>query len=323
MTQRLAGLATRHAGPLLGAGVFALALVAVRALLREVDIDQIGAAIARIPATMLWAATLSVAGSYAFLIGYDASALRYVGRRVPAAVMAVGSFSAYALGNTAGVAVLSGGAVRHRFYRRFGLSLREITIVSTFCAVAFGVSVSLVGLAALIGYPQTLSRLVAAPESLVRWAGGAALLVCIGSLAVASYRAMPIGIGRFRLRLPTPSVLVAQVVFSLGELTLAALALYLLVPGGAGMAFLHFVSLFAAASLAAALSHVPGGIGVFDGLLIAGLNANGEAMPDAVAAVLAFRALYYLGPFLMSLALLCSVGPWLTRLERRGERSGG
>ena len=319
MKRSLSGLATRHAGPLLGAVLFALALVAIRALMRDVDIGHIGQALLGIPETMLCAAALSVIGSYAFLVGYDASALRYVGRQVPRSVMAVGSFSAYALGNTVGLAVLSGGAVRHRFYHRFGLSLREITIVSAFCAIAFGVSVSLVGLAALIGYPEVVTRLVPAPDSLVRGTSGIVLLICVGALALGSISARPIGIGRWRLRLPAPPLMMAQVVFSIGELTLAALALYLLLPGEAPMEFLRFVSLFAAASLAAALSHVPGGIGVFDGLLIAGLHASGEPVEHAAAAVLAFRAIYYLGPFLISLVLLCTVGPWLARLER-GER---
>ena len=300
----------RHIGSVLALLLFVLAVVAIRAMLHDVDGEQILQAVRGMTATTLGLAGLCVAGSYAFLVGYDASALRHIGRRVPARTLAVGSFCAYAMGNTVGLAVLSGGAVRHRFYQRSGLGLRDVTIVSTFCALAFGISVSLVGLVALVVYPDLLEGGLPVPAAVLRWSSAAALIVSVTLLAAGSLYARPIGIGRFRMRMPVPSVLMAQVVFSLGELSLAALALFLLLPETASIGYPRFVCLFAAASLVAALSHVPGGVGVFDGLMIGGLGAHGESVPGAAAAVLVYRALYYLGPFLMSVLLVGTARWW-------------
>ena len=57
-------------------------------------------------------ALLAMFTGYAALIGYDWSALRYIGKKLPFPVVATGGFLGYALGNTLGAGPVTGGAVR-------------------------------------------------------------------------------------------------------------------------------------------------------------------------------------------------------------------
>lgn len=150
----------KHGGSLFAFVVFVLGIIAVRALLRDVDIHAVFHQVSAISRTTLLIALGSTALGYMFLVGYDWSALRYIGKSAPPIVLGLGSFTAYALGNTVGLAVLSGGAVRHRFYQGLGLDVKDIAVVSTFCAVSFGTGVTIIGLAALVYHPAALSSVI-------------------------------------------------------------------------------------------------------------------------------------------------------------------
>lgn len=58
--------------------------------------------------------------AYVALAFYDVYALRYIGKTLPAGVVGIGGFLGYAFGNTIGVSVVSGGAVRYRIYSAYG-----------------------------------------------------------------------------------------------------------------------------------------------------------------------------------------------------------
>ena len=90
---------------------------------------------------------------YLFLVGYDWSGLRYIGKPLPLPVTVTGGLMAYAFGNTIGLSAVSGGAVRYRIYSGFGLDAYDVAAVSTFCAVSYGVAASVVGLAAVALFP--------------------------------------------------------------------------------------------------------------------------------------------------------------------------
>ena len=57
---------------------------------------------------------------------------------------------------------------------------------------------------------------------------------------------------------------------------------------------------YALALVATLLTHVPGGVGVFEGVLLAGLPVHG---PILLAALLAYRVIYYLVPLGVAVSL--------------------
>lgn len=97
--------------------MFAIAAAyASRDLINTLDYHRVVESVRTTPIRALLLAGLATLASYSTLIGYDLSALRYVGARVPIAVAALASFCAYALGNSTGLGPLTGRAVRYRFY---------------------------------------------------------------------------------------------------------------------------------------------------------------------------------------------------------------
>jgi phosphatidylglycerol lysyltransferase len=71
------------------------------------------------------------------------------------------------------------------------------------------------------------------------------------------------------------------------------------------MPFPAFLALFCAAQAAGLVSHVPGGLGVFDAIMLAGIMARSGVTAVAVLASLtAFRAVYYVAPLVIGGALL-------------------
>ena len=284
------------------AGLFALGLYALSGLLAEVSLPDVTAQMRATPWTTLALAFAAAMGGYAALIGYDWSGLRHIGKPLPFGVVVAGGFMAYAFGNTIGLSALSGGAVRYRIYGALGLDGYDVAAVSTFAAVSFGVAATTVGLAALALHPEALAALSPLSPENTRWAAIAALVALAAPLAVAAVRQGAFRLGRFTVRAPSLPVLGAQVVFSLADISLSALTLYLLLPAS-DMGFAAFLAVFAAATMAGVVSHVPGGVGVFEAVVLAALPAS-VSLDQAAAALLLYRVVYYFTPFALALALL-------------------
>ena len=74
------------------------------------------------------------------------------------------------------------------------------------------------------------------------------------------------------LTLPAPGLVAGQLAISALDLCLAAAALYVLLPDKAGLSFFGFLPLFCVAIIAGIISHVPGGLGVFEAVMIFALG---------------------------------------------------
>jgi uncharacterized membrane protein YbhN (UPF0104 family) len=80
----------------------------------------------------------------------------------------------------------------------------------------------------------------------------------------------------------------------------------------------EILAVFAFARLATAIPFTPGGVGVVEFVLIAGLVGAGGAKPEVVAAVLVYRALTYLLPVPIGVALYLRWrrGTWASRTDK-------
>ena len=293
----------RHVVPVIvGLGLFALGVYALYHLLKPVTAADVIAQVRATPWATLLAALAATAAGYAALIGYDWSALRYLGKKVPLRIVAVGGFLGYSFGNTIGVSVVSGGAVRYRIYSAFGLSAFEVASVSTFVALAFGFGITVIGLGALAIHPYARQDVLPfAPATIRLWSGAGALGI-LGILAWLSFSGATLRIRSAEISAPSPGILFGQLAFTLIDTAMAALTLYVLLPQGAPD-FLTFLAIFAAAVMAGVLSHVPGGIGVFETIIIAAMPA-GVPLDQVAAALLLYRIIYYLVPFSLALGVL-------------------
>lgn len=280
---------------ILGAALFGLGIYALYHLLRPVGPAEIMAQVRATPVPVLLAALSATFVGYTAMIAYDALALRFIHRRLPPGVVVLGGYLGYAFGNTIGVSAISGGAVRYRIYSASGLNAFEVATVAGYIAIATGLGATLVGLAALTIHPDALGGLLPYSQGTIRIVAGLTVLLAIAAILWASIGQRRLSIRGYDLHLPPPADLAGQVVVTLIDVAAASFALWVLLPAGKPD-FPTFVAIYSAATMIGVLSHVPGGIGVFETVVIGTMPA-GVAVGEAAAALLLFRLIYYLLPF--------------------------
>ena len=307
MSERL-----RRAIPVaIGLVLFLAALEVLRIELRSVSWHELTADVLRTPLPRLGLAAVLTALNYAALTGYDLLAFAYIGKPLPRMQIAVASFLAYAISNNVGLAMLSGASVRYRFYTRWGVTAEELSRIVFSYSVTFWL-----GLFALGGLSLVMSPLPSASElpahALLAPVGWLLMLVPPAYLLSTVMRRTPLRLRRFELPLPSLPIAAGQVLISAVDWALAGVVLYVLLPPSA-LTFLQFLGIFLVAVLLGMVSHVPGGVGVFEGLMVLLLNpylSSGEQLP----ALVVIRAVYYLLPFSIGLLGLVADEVW----QRRG-----
>jgi len=290
--------------------LFSLALVACLHLLTGLDLDALRTSLLQVPRPALLSAMAATAVGFVALLGYEWSASRFAGVKLPASVLAFAGFNAFAIGNAVGLSVLSGGSVRYRLYARHGVSAAEVTRMSLFASLALGCSLPLLAaLATLSDLPDTAAAL----HLPALWLASVALLVlALNGLLLASIRrrrlpeqplpnSLLIRVGQRTWRLPGLRLMLLQLPITALDILAAASVLYLLLPEAP--AFGVFVLVYLLALAAGVLSHVPGGVGVFEAVLLAAFAEQLGAAPLA-AALLLYRLIYVLLPLLLACLLL-------------------
>lgn len=282
--------------------MFAVALVVLYYVLRNFRFSDILVHLSELSWYAFAQAVALTAAGYFVLTFYDVLALRHVRRRVPYRKSAVASFIGFAFAHNMGMAPLTGGTIRLRIYSEEGLNASEIATIIMFCTLTFSLGIMVVGSASLLFLPEELlagvrlSELVAHPLAILT-------LVVLAAYVVLTWRwRAPIRILGFVFELPTLASTCYQIALATIDLLLAGLVLYVLLPGSAELSFWVFMAIYMVAVFAGMMSHVPGGLGVFEVIVVLMMP---DAPPDVVfAALLAYRGTYFLLPFAAAAATL-------------------
>jgi len=214
-------------------------------------------------------------------------------------------FVSYAFSQTLGFALLTGGSLRYRLYSAWGLSTAEVAQVIMVAAAASWLGVATLAGTALGVAPEAVLASTPLPPALGRAVGVLVLAVPLGYLAFSVLRRQPVTIRGWELRPPSRGLAAAQVLAGCIDWTLAAAVAYVLLPAGATIAFLPFLGIFVLAQVLGLLSHVPGGLGVFETVVVL-LVGNTLPPPAIVGSLLAYRIVYYLVPFSVAAAALAT-----------------
>ncbi len=285
------------------AGAFALYRI-----LAPLNLRDVLASLRTTPDSVYVKAIVATVLGYMALVGYDWSALRYIGKRLPLPTIALGGFLGYALGNTIGLSAVSGGAVRYRIYSALGLNAYDVLAIATFAAVSYGIGATMIGLGALALHPAALMGISSiAPTTLQLWSVLALAGITITLVGLA-LRGEVLRWGQFSLKAPSVSNLGFQLTFTLIEIFMAALVLQILLPPGS-ITYANLLVIYAIATMVGIASHVPGGVGVFESVVLSALPAS-VPLADAVTGLLLFRMIYFILPFLIALAGLSAVEVW-------------
>lgn len=284
--------------------LFGVALWMLHRELASIHLSDVRQALEQVPASSLLLAVLATLGSYLALTGYDALALRHLGHALPYPRVALNSFIATTVGHNLGMATLSAGAVRLRLYTMAGLSATEVAGLAALVGLTFGVGVIFVSGLVLLLDPVEAGRLLRLPEGSGRSVGVLLLVLMAVYVGGGLLRRTPFRVGNWQWRLPRPGLAATQLLLAGVDLGCAAAAVFWLLPAEAAISFPVFLGAYVLAAVAGIVSHVPGGLGVFETVLLL-------ALPDVpreslLAAILAYRGIYYLVP--LALAALLSAG---------------
>ena len=292
----------RYLSALVPAALFCAALVALHRLGGEFHLREVLAEFAAIEHWRVLLGIALAAGSYLVLTGYERLALGYVGRPLPWPKYALTSFVAYAVGHNVGVAALSGGAIRYRIYTPLGFGAAEIAQIVAFCTLTFALGASTLAGVSLIANAGEAASLLHSTRQLSNVLGVLALSAVGGYLLACAFRRAPFEWKGVSVQLPTLGTALGQIVLAVADLALACAALYVLLPASADVTYLAFAGLYMVAVAASLLSLVPGGLGVFESILV--LLLPGVPAPQMLGALLAYRIVYYALPFGVALLLL-------------------
>jgi phosphatidylglycerol lysyltransferase len=281
--------------PLLGVALFAFALWLLHRELRNYRYADLVRVLRELPRGRIWLAVALTAVSYAVLTLYDALGVRYVRRKLSYGRIAMASLVGYGVSMTLGFPLLTGAPLRYRMYSRWGLSASEIARIIAFYSTTFWLGSLAVGGVALLVDPPRLPPQLALDPAWVRPIG-ALLLVVLAAYLVLSALGTRMTVRGFRLEMPSLGVAVAQVLASALDWVVAAAVLYVLLPVGS-TSYAAFFAIFFVGQSAGHASHVPGGMGIFESIVLVFLSPT-VPVPDVLAALLAWRAIYYLLPLL-------------------------
>ncbi|MEO8459915.1 MAG: lysylphosphatidylglycerol synthase domain-containing protein, partial [Dokdonella sp.] len=321
-------LLRRIAGPLLAVAMLCLALWALYAMAAEVDYHQVRAYEQSMSRKRLIIAALLTAFGYAVMTLYDRFALASIGKPLPWPRVSLIAFISYAFSNAVGMSLLVSGSIRYRFYLQSGLTAGEVAKVVLYCTLSFWLGLlALTGVTLLwIPLPPDLSLGDFQLASL-RFPIAITLTLIPLAWIASSFFSRPLRIGRWRLSPPSTATSLRQIFVGALDWWLAAAVLYVLMPNQLDSGFGHFLAIFVIAQIIGLISHVPGGLGVFEAVMLAGFGATTdlELTAPILGALAAFRVIYYLLPLCTATALVLQrevrglrnkspLAPWLTNL---------
>jgi phosphatidylglycerol lysyltransferase len=261
----------------------------VKGALRLLGWEQISAAVG-----------VSVA-SYALLTLYDLLALRHMRKGLPYGRVALASFTSYAFTHSFGFGSLIHATIRYRLYVPLGLKAVDIAELTAFVNITFIIGLLVVFPVVAVLNPGALGALHFGHAAIVAMGFGGLALAAL-YVVLGWWVRRPISIWGAELCVPRPSIALGQVLLSLADIALAATVLYLCLPEPGRVPYLHVLAVFIVALSAGIISHVPGGLGVFDTIVLVGLQ---DFVPgdEVLAALLVFRVICFLLPLLVAGAL--------------------
>jgi phosphatidylglycerol lysyltransferase len=277
-----------------------------RKAFEEIQPQALVKALGATPIAAIALAAASTAISYACLAGQEWIALKAIRRPRPLLPVMGASFAGNVLSSFMGFGLATGTALRLRLYRWARLGARKVAALSVLCSVATYLSgVVTLGLCLVIS-PGRPARAVGWPEPLVLALGAAALLPA--GLWYVLFRRLSRARGEARLG---PGARTAALAMGMADWIFSGLALFVLSvhrPGDLPV----FLTVFLLGSLIGSLAGVPGGVGVLEATV---LRYGGGVAHESAAALILYRAIYFLAPLALTAAGL-AFGQ-LRRVRRR------
>ncbi len=279
--------------------VLAAAAFVLYELLHDADFGKVFATLKAQSVQKITIAAIFVVAGYVTLTFYDYFALHAIGRgKVPYAVAALASFTSFTIGHSLGAAVLTGGLIRFRIYSAWGLTVLDIAKIAFITSITFWLGNAFLLGGATAYAPEAAAAVDHLPLWINRMIGVSALVAIACYLLWLAPRRRVIGRSGWRIVLPSLRFTLVQIGIGALDLTLITLAMYAVLPPNPPVGFITMMVPFLTATLLGTVSHAPGGLGVIEVTMLLGLPQFQRE--ELLAALLTFRALYFILPLLLA-----------------------
>ena len=286
--------------------MFTLASKSLFHMAHSLDIAQMKSVILATPPLTMFKAVVVVIAAYILLSVYDLIAVRYLNTKIPYPKILNTSLTAFSIGHTLGVSMLSAGAVRFRYYGKYGVESTKIANIILLVSLAFSYGMMTVIGISLVVNPHMLSQLLTnmswleSISPLVFKGIGLAILVLIAaSLVFAGKSGRIFALKDWQLQLPPATVLFRLIVLAVIDIALVAYIIHILIPASIQVSYPEVFSAYVQAITVGIISHVPGGLGVFELTMVASLPKVDKT--TLLSVLLLFRILYYFIPFMLGI----------------------
>ena len=300
-------------GPLASVVIFCASLVVLWYIVREIEPSELAGAFANASLRQLGLACGFTALSYLLLTGYDALALKRLGLSIPYRTTALASFTSYSVSFTLGFPIVTGGTVRYWIYSPKGVRASEVASLTVIAGLTFWLGLGAILCACLFYATGSVAVLARTSPLVVQGVGAAVALGTLGYLAWIATGERTIRVRGWNLPLPGLGITLGQMFLGAAEVCAAAAVLFVLLPGGHGIDYPSFLAVYVFACLVGIASHAPGGLGVFEATMLVALSRL--PFEHVLGALLIFRIVYYILPFILALVLL-ALNEMVRRIRR-------
>lgn len=297
---------------LLGAFVslllFGAAVYVLRSEVRQHPLHEILAELQSFPPVRLVLALAATVLSFLALAGYDAVSLAALGHRLPFRRIGYAAFLGYAFANSLPLSVVTGAAVRYRLYSQWGIARAESARVITLNTITYVVGLLASAGLAFAVQPVLMPGFLRLPLHTVRPVGFVCLAIVAGYLVWSSRPGGDLKLWRWDLPRPSLGRAFAQIAVSSADWVFSGAALYVLLPHK--VPFHVFFAVFLLGQIAGLVAQVPGGLGVFEAVMLWGLTPA-LSTPAILIGLVGYRLVYFLLPLGLATAI------WVQREARR------
>ncbi|QDU32962.1 Inner membrane protein YbhN [Poriferisphaera corsica] len=295
---------SRFIGPAFGLCILITVVIILQRQIKHLTLQGIIDHITAVPTHKILLALLFNLFAYLVLCGYDLLGLRYIHKKIPIHKAAFASILSYIFSNNIGMSIVGASAMRLRFYPLWGLRTASIFRLVIFCSVTMWLGIFTISGLSFIINPIDLPPDIPIPTHLIRPLGFFLLtLVAAYMVLCHNYRYLIKLPGNIIFKLPKLRIALLQPLIGIVDYSLAALVLYTLLPHHTGIHFPIVLTIFLLAQISGMISHVPGGLGVFDAVAFLMLTQY-YTSDIALGSIILFRAIYFLLPLLFGAVIL-------------------
>jgi len=282
--------------------LFTAALIILHEALQKYHYHQIISQLRAVSFSHIILAVCLTILSYLLLTMYDHLALSYIRHPVSTGKVTLASFISYAFSNSVGLSFLTSGSIRYRLYSSWGLSAEEITRIVTFTTLTLWFGLITTGGIIFNVEPMAIPALKSISVQSVRPLGMLFIFIAGSYLLVIIIRKRPFRFWNWEFDVPSIRMASSQLLVGCLDWVLACSVLYVLLPEHSQLPFFQFLGIYLLAQVVALISHVPGGLGVFESMLL--LLAPDIPADALLGSMLIYRTIYYLLPLALATLLL-------------------